>query len=97
MNKKIALIALILFIVTFSTSLAFISVIENDGLLSSQTLNSRYSQWSYFLERYFNGNLINILLGEYVLQSSFEEFGYNVLFIDNNMLSLLLPFSLIYR
>jgi hypothetical protein len=89
MNKKIALIALILFIVTFSTSLAFISVIENDGLLSSQTLNSRYSQWSYFLERYFNGNLINILLGEYVLQSSFEEFGYNVLFIDNNMLMVL--------
>jgi hypothetical protein len=88
-NKKIVLFIIVFCLIIISSSLAFFSELDNDGLLSAQTLTSRYSQWAYFLNKFISSNVITIFIGDFILQSSFESFHYNVLFLDNNFLMVL--------
>ena len=57
-----------------------------DGVMSSQTMGSRFFQWGYFIDKFSEGGFVSYFFGDYTLQSSFESLGYFILFIDNNFI-----------
>jgi hypothetical protein len=57
-----------------------------DGVMSTQTMGSRLAQWQYFLDRFWSGDIQNLIFGDYTLQSSFERLGYYIIYLDNNLI-----------